>query len=287
MQKAVKDLLTDNGRIFDISISGYPRAYYSMPELHYHKHYEILFVCENERILLANDSKTPLNRNNILLMPPFILHRTISGTAPSQKTFLINFTEELAKKIKAFIDIDVNLLFDTDNFTVSLPQKSSDYIYKLILTMYNENEKGSNTGKANALLCLCRLLTELYLLKPSHPDTFQYNKTLSNIIHFFEVHYAEDINAELISEKFVISKYALSRLFKKHTGVTMVQYLNNIRISKAKQLLEDRNKNITEIATLTGYNSATSFSRVFKQIMNISPQNYRKVFIRHHKNNIG
>ena len=56
----------------------------------------------------------------------------------------------------------------------------------------------------------------------------------------------------------------------------MVQYLNNIRIAKAKQLLEDEKHSITKIAAMTGYNSSSAFALVFKKIMGISPQNYRK-----------
>lgn len=283
MPRDEKDLLWDNTRNFNISLNRYKRAYYNMSELHYHKHYEILLVFENERVLLTTGDKAPLNKNNILLMPPFILHRTISGDKPFQRNYLINFTSDLADKIKSVINIDVRLLFNTSNFTHTLSDESSAFIYELTSEMYKEKQKGGIVGEALAFLHLCRLLIELYSLTPRKSDSFKYNKTLSDIIYYFEEHYSEDITADLISDKFAISRYSLPRLFKKHTGVTMVQYLNNIRISKAKQLLENGNHSITKIASLTGYNSSSAFALVFKKIMGISPQNYRKMFIAQQK----
>ena len=155
MSKIEKDLLWKKDSDFNISCSSYSHAYYNMPDLHYHKHYEILLVFENDRILLTNNSRTTLNRNNILLMPPFVLHRTISGNQPHQKSYLINFTSEIAGKIKKIINIDVELLFNTNNFTLPLSEESADFVISTISTLYQEKQKGGVTGNAVAFLIQC------------------------------------------------------------------------------------------------------------------------------------
>ncbi|MGB3986308.1 MAG: helix-turn-helix transcriptional regulator, partial [Limnochordia bacterium] len=72
------------------------------------------------------------------------------------------------------------------------------------------------------------------------------------------------------------SQYYLSRMFKTVTGLTLIEYLNTIRIQEAQKLLADENLSITEIASLVGYDSQTYFGRMFKRITGLTPREYRK-----------
>lgn len=66
-----------------------------------------------------------------------------------------------------------------------------------------------------------------------------------------------------------------SSLFKKEIGQSTVNYITNLRISKAKELLEKTDKSVVGIAELIGYNDSNYFFRVFKKNAGVTPQQYR------------
>jgi AraC-like DNA-binding protein len=68
----------------------------------------------------------------------------------------------------------------------------------------------------------------------------------------------------------------LERLFKQYIGCSPIEYLMEVRVSKAKEFLKHSELNITQIAGMTGFDSIQYFSRVFKKFVQLSPNQYRK-----------
>jgi len=88
-------------------------------------------------------------------------------------------------------------------------------------------------------------------------------------------HYMEDITLPMIAKKFYISVSSLTKSFKQITGFSFTEYLNNIRIKNAYNLLDSSHYTISEIAHKVGYNSITHFGRVFKESTGYTPSQYR------------
>jgi two-component system response regulator YesN len=86
----------------------------------------------------------------------------------------------------------------------------------------------------------------------------------------------EDINLKDTAAKFNLSPYYFSRTFKKVFGYNFSDYLNLIRINKAKELLKDDSLSIKEICYLVGYSDPNYFSKVFKKYEGVTPTEYRE-----------
>ena len=86
----------------------------------------------------------------------------------------------------------------------------------------------------------------------------------------------EDINLKDTAAKFNLSPYYFSRTFKKVFGYGFSDYLNLIRINKAKELLKDDSLSVKEIGYLVGYNDPNYFSKVFKKYEGVTPTEYRE-----------
>jgi len=71
----------------------------------------------------------------------------------------------------------------------------------------------------------------------------------------------------------------LSRLFKQKTGLNLSDYISDIRVQKAKELLQDMNMKIYEVAQALGYSSSANFVRFFRKATGISPQEYRDILV--------
>ena len=85
-----------------------------------------------------------------------------------------------------------------------------------------------------------------------------------------------EISIESIKSNTGIYEKQITSVIKSSTKLTFKQYLNKIRIDEAKRLLLESDRNISEIASLVGYNSSPHFSRVFKELTSKSPKEFRK-----------
>lgn len=99
--------------------------------------------------------------------------------------------------------------------------------------------------------------------------------SLTEIKEYVDSHFNEDIYLENIADAFHTSAKYMSRLLKEALDMPYKQYLNYIRISKAKELLTTSTLTIEAIAAKVGFNNRTSFIRSFKTIEGVSPSEYR------------
>ena len=103
----------------------------------------------------------------------------------------------------------------------------------------------------------------------------QHVDIIAKLIRFIASHLNEDLSLERLSAEVNLSTFHLCRIFKKHTGNTITNYIINNRIEKAKYLLRE-NTSIEKISEETGYNNYPHFYKTFKKITGYSPVDYRK-----------
>jgi two-component system, response regulator YesN len=107
-------------------------------------------------------------------------------------------------------------------------------------------------------------------------DSDKMNPSLNEILEFVNNHYNQELYLKEICEKFHINLTYCCDLFKKHIGSTFTEYVTNLRIKKACELLKDTQLPIKKIAEVVGYNDYCYFYKVFKKIIKITPALYRK-----------
>ena len=89
-------------------------------------------------------------------------------------------------------------------------------------------------------------------------------------------HYTEDIQLTTLASKYSVSIARLSTDIKKKLGMNFSDYVTQLRIQRAKELLSDESMSVSEIAEIVGYNDYFYFIKVFKKVQGISPSKYRK-----------
>lgn len=108
---------------------------------------------------------------------------------------------------------------------------------------------------------------------PASGDSGQ--DTVRQIIRYIGSHYAEAISAETLTKDFYLASNTIRALFKQRTGKTIHEYLTEVRLEKARRLLENPELRIKEIAARTGYRNISYFCKVFADMYGASPMNYR------------
>jgi len=91
-----------------------------------------------------------------------------------------------------------------------------------------------------------------------------------------ENYYLNDLNINDISDKLEVTSSYLSKLLKKETGVSFIDYLTNIRVKKAMYIMEDPTVKIYDVAELVGYSNQHYFCRAFKRVVGFSPTEYKR-----------
>lgn len=113
----------------------------------------------------------------------------------------------------------------------------------------------------------CRTISEGQISEQS-----SYADMAAEIIHRY---YAEDISLQSVAGQINVHPSYLSRVFKQEKGENFISYLTRVRIERAKSFLESRNYKIYEVADKVGYHNYTYFSKIFKKVVGVSPEEYR------------
>lgn len=101
-------------------------------------------------------------------------------------------------------------------------------------------------------------------------------KTVIQCKKYIDEHYMDDLSLEYLAEKVNLNTNYFSVFFKNNLGVKFTQYLQDIRMNKARELLEKGDMRIYEISEMIGYHDVKYFIKVFKKEFDISPDEYRQ-----------
>ncbi|MFE5323805.1 response regulator [Paenibacillus sp. NPDC056579] len=93
---------------------------------------------------------------------------------------------------------------------------------------------------------------------------------------FIRQHYSEDITLQEIADRHHMSESHFSRLFKQHVGSSFLEYLTNVRVQKAKELLVNPKLKIYEVAVSVGYQDSRYFSQIYRKYTGETPTEFRK-----------
>ena len=158
-----------------------------------------------------------------------------------------------------------------------LDENSFDTISHLLGIMRQESENPTpgyrccQMGYFMALLGnLCRLYTKN--LERVHEPLLN----MGSIISYLNSNYSKNINLSDILRKAGMSKSAFMRKFKQATGTTPIDYLIQLRVTKASCLLQETNLSISEIAYKSGFSDSNYFSRTFRKVTGLTPREFSK-----------
>lgn len=121
-------------------------------------------------------------------------------------------------------------------------------------------------------------------LMPQVLDFFFYNENflddriVGQVQLHVRQHLSEDLKVSTLGQLFFLSPNHLSYLFKKETGYTLSDYVENVRMERARALLSMADSTVAEVAMQVGYTDAAYFSRVFKKATGLSPQKYQAIY---------
>ncbi|WP_026565132.1 response regulator [Bacillus sp. UNC41MFS5] len=123
------------------------------------------------------------------------------------------------------------------------------------------------------LLLQIREYSELIQFSKQHPQGE--NVIMKKALEFIHDHYTEELTLQLVSSHVHISRNYFSVLFKRLVGQNFIDYVMDLRVRKAKELLENTSLKVYEVAEQSGFKDVKYFSKLFKKLMGSSPIDFR------------
>ena len=230
---------------------------------HLHKELEIIYVRKGKAVAYADKNSYLLNAGDMFIAFPNQVHyyRTVTKGEFMILIFSPGILYDVSSKIsKSKPDINCFTSLDDGNFKD---------IFDSIYSLDGEYKNIAISGYLNVVMS--RILPKLRL---QTVDT-ENNSAFFNVIDFCTRNFKDDITLDIVAEELHLSKYYISRLINNRLKQNFNEYINNLRISEACNLLRATDAKIADISEDVGFGTIRSFNRAFKLIMGMSPAEYR------------
>ena len=235
--------------LLNASSSLYEGDWPSIP--HSHAFTELFYVRDGQGEFLLEDEIYPISKDDLIIVNPHINHTEISRGKPPLSYFTVgvdglsfSFNDQKEYRIFNCRKKKTDLLFYFNALFQELDNQSEGY-EKICRHMLNI-----------LILQLQRITDSPFeLITAQHPS-----KECAHIKRYLDSNYGKNISLDHLSAISHLNKYYLSHEFTKYYGISPMNYLNRKRIEVCKELLENTDYGISDIAHLTGFSSQSYLS---------------------------
>ena len=237
--------------------------------LHHHDFYEIYFFLSGRVDYLVEGINYTLFPGDLMLISPMELHRpTVAPEEAYERVVLWINAEYLRKKTEGTEFLERCFQPGHNLFHVSRTP-----IPELIRRLAGEfgGQEGGASLYAEGLLL--QLLAELLRLAAGSGDAAEARQSsplIESVLHYIGEHYREEISLDELAERFYVSKYHLSHLFRQTVGVSVYRYVLLKRLQHARQLLSE-GESPGSASRASGFPEYSGFYRAFRQVYGTSP----------------
>ena len=227
---------------------------------------KLFYIIDGEIVIETKKESFTAVAGDLVLIP--------AGTKHNFHLSNLNY----AKKYWLHVDI-----FSGDkNFfnQYSLPYKihvgNNDYLEGLFQSILRIYKSTSLWDKLSVTSMLCSILA-FYAEQGSYKDNYAYYDEIDNTINYIKENYSARFTLEDLSKIASLSPSYFVRKFKERTGYSPLQYVNVLKIDKAKTMIEQSNETINSIMEKLGFLDSAHFSKLFKSYTGYSPIQFRKI----------
>lgn len=248
---------------------------------HYHPEYELTLIVKGSGKRMVGDSHMNFEAGDLVLIGPDMPHTWVSDDQRKRNrssAIVIQFSEQFIGSLVQPVEMDAigRLLADSTD-GLFFAQQSTKKIRDLVQTL------PSKIG-VEKIITLLTILDQLGALRKSRLASPHYTgvkgkeneNRLNKVCRYLQKHASEKLTVRNAATLIHLSDSAFCKFFKRATGKTFSDYLNEVRVGFACQQLAESDKSIAGIAYECGFESLTYFNRVFLRKKGVTPRQFRK-----------
>lgn len=243
---------------------------------HLHRQIELLTVLEGQLTVTVEQTSYELHPGQGVIVFPNQIHSL--KTPCSSKILLVIFEADFCHGFRQQFQKGVP---QQNDFSLKELSPHSSVAADGLIRLTREFERGTSLpeptltrAKGYLTLLLTDVLPSLTLLEKTDNADLALEQ---QVLLYLDSHFTENLTLELLSRKFGVSIFRLSRLFSKHLNMSFTHYVNSRRLEYAKDLLANTELSVTQIALDTGFGSSRTFFREFRQVYSVTPGEYRRI----------
>ena len=249
---------------------------------HWHIPFEVIMPVTNTYYVKCTNREFFLRENDILIICPGVIHEIFAPDCGERIVFQAALTSMALTELDTLSSLIAPAILITPE---EYPQIHSD-IRHLILQI---REEYTQALPYSGTLVYSRFLQILAEVGRNQTEIIQQNFDAQNskkkeymekflfVTNYINEHFVEALTLEQMASLAGFSKYHFTRLFRQYAGTTFYKYLNCRRITHAKNLLLDPSLSVTDVAMQSGFTNISAFLRMFRQINNCTPTEFRKM----------
>ena len=268
------------------SIKLYDNDEYEDYPTHWHTNPEIIMPTENIYTVECYNQIITLREGNIVLICPGCIHTLYAPEKGRRIIFQADINPlRFMKEIETLVTIISPLIVITPEDFPSIYDKVKSLLLKIkneylsSSTSFSEVSIYSKTLEIIALIGRSRAAAGMETPSPDAPrKQEEYIEKFIEICNYISAHCSDELNLEAVASMSGFSKFYFSRLFKQFTNVSFYKYVNQKRIEKAAEMLTEPNISITNVALSCGFESLSSFIRMFKIVKGCTPTEFRNMY---------
>lgn len=259
---------------------------------HYHDYYQVCFVLRGEIIHRQENHVIRLCRGDAFVIPPGFVHSVIFADK-NAKIYSLSFSyflfhSELSQSAIVRFLVSLNeAVFEKDSHFIRMrialngnQQRNVQALLECLLFEQIADNPPEFSAATSIIAAILYTLSQSYYYQPENDAlrkeiTF-YGKSLSKCTIYINQHYADAITLNDLCRRFGLSRSKFCMLFPQFTGVSFKQYIRNKRILEAQTRIRlHPEETFVQIAQAVGYSDSSTFYRNFKQVVGISPTQYK------------
>lgn len=268
------------------SIKLYDNDEYEDYPAHWHTPPEIIMPTENIYTVECYNQIITLREGDIILICPGCIHTLYAPEKGRRIIFQADINPlRFMKEIETLVTIISPLIVITPENFPSIYDKLKSLLleikdeYLSSSTSFSEVSIYSKTLEIITLIGRSRAAAGMETSSPDAPRKHEeYIEKFIEICNYISVHCSDELNLEAVASMSGFSKFYFSRLFKQFTNVSFYKYVNQKRIEKAAEMLTEPNISITNVALSCGFESLSSFIRMFKIVKGCTPTEFRNMY---------
>ena len=245
--------------------------------LHSHDYYEVVIFAEGEVNYVCESSVYLPKRGDVIIIPPGKFHMSrLKGKSTYYRRHVFYLYPNAFDAVGGCLS-DI-LTESGEDVLFSLPSReSSEELLSLAEKLGAVMKKG---GELNAALGFAYIIEIFCLLNRKvirhSGDTESLPENILALKEYIDAHFAEIESVSEVAEHFFYSREYISRLFKKYYDTTVMDYIHELRIAKAKSLISE-GMPIIDVCFAVGFSSLSTFIRTFRRATDMTPSEYRKI----------
>lgn len=244
---------------------------------HWHDRMELHRIIKGSMTLYCDDEQIPLAEGDVSVISPRLMHSAISGKSGVTYDVIMFDLNALLNDTAATALLRL-LVDDKAVFNKKCSENAVTAAVDEIVNLYGCRD---SFAPLEALGQVYRLLGLLHKYCGTRQKAVRLgDERFNRVITYINDNFCEDISAATLSRMFGYDEAYFCRKFKRNTGLTVMKYIQIMRLEKARRMLRDTADSVRQISLACGFSDTAYFSNCFKRLYGVTPTDYKNSHIK-------